>query len=65
MGSVMRSSCARVSPRMFCEGSKKWRMKVRTALGSDAGRNGRRRNGCPRAATKLRLATAQLGCHAI
>lgn len=44
MGSVIRSSWANVSPRNAWL-SKKWRMNVRTALGSDVGRNGSSRKG--------------------
>jgi hypothetical protein len=53
IGSVIRSSCARVSPRSTTPPSlpsKKCRTKVRTALGSEVGRKGRRRNGRSRAA---------------
>lgn len=48
MGSVSRSSCARPSP--YRPLSKKLRINERAALGSDVGRNGRRRNGMSSAA---------------
>jgi hypothetical protein len=45
IGSNIRSSWARVSPRMGWLPSKKWRTKVRTALGSEVGRKGSSKNG--------------------
>jgi hypothetical protein len=45
----MRSSWMRASPCNVWLPSKKWRTKVRTALGSEVGRKGSRRNGRSRA----------------
>lgn len=52
MGSVIRNSWAKISPFMFAALSKKWRTKVRTALGSEVGRKGSNRKGRSRAANK-------------
>lgn len=48
IGSVSRSSCVSASPVIgvpFCAALKKFRMKLRAALGSELGRNGSRRKG--------------------
>jgi hypothetical protein len=56
IGSVIRSSWVRASPRSAWAGSKKCRMKVRTALGSEVGRKGSSRNGRSRAVSQGKLA---------
>jgi hypothetical protein len=48
MGSVMRSSWDNCSPRKLACDSKKCRMNERTALGSEVGRYGSKRNGWSR-----------------
>jgi len=49
MGSVIRSSWLSPSPKLKPSLLKKWRTKLRTALGSDVGRKGSRRKGRSRA----------------
>lgn len=48
MGSVRRSSWSSSSPLSGGSWLKKFRIKVRTALGFDVGRNGSRKNGWSR-----------------
>ena len=53
MGSVSLSSCANSSPYNRCPRSKKCRMNVLAALGSEVGRKGRRRKGISSAVCRL------------
>lgn len=63
MGSVIRSSCARASPCGVWFASKKWRMKMRTALGSEVGRKGSRRNGWSRAVFLVQICQPRACLH--
>lgn len=56
IGSVSRSSCIRYSPCSACPLSKKFRINVRAALGSDVGRYGRIINGISSARVRNTLA---------